>query len=145
MSSHLQRLGAFTRHVVPGLVLVGLGCTLPRALHGQSACREFDAEWLRRDVVEMVTAQDSGAVVSREMHGLPALRANAVRVVTDQAICAQAARVYYRHHIGPPARGGVTVVEAGDAYLVYGDSRAGEWSVLTVYNRNWEALASVLR
>lgn len=145
MSSHLQRVRAFTRRAMPGLVLVGLSCTLPRALHGQSACREFDAEWLKRDIVEMVTAPDSGSVVSREMHGLPALRANAVRVVTDQAICAQAARVYYRHHIGPPPRGGVTVLEAGDAYLVYGDNRAGEWTILMVYNRNWEALASVAR
>jgi hypothetical protein len=145
MSSRLQRVRAFTRRAMPGLVLVGLSCTLPRALHGQAACREFDAEWLKRDIVEMVTAPDSGSVVSREMHGLPALRASAVRVVTDQAICAQAARVYYRNHIGPPTRGGVTVLEAGDAYLVYGDSRAGEWRVLTVYNRNWEALASVLR
>jgi hypothetical protein len=79
------------------------------------------------------------------MYGLQVVEPEKVRIVTDDSVCARAARVYYRHHLGPLPGTGVAVVEVGEAYAVYGDARAGEWTILMIYNRAWEALASLAR
>jgi hypothetical protein len=67
---------------------------------------------------------------------------NAVEVVEvhDQAICERATRAYYRDRLGPYPADGVAVVRIGDSYGVYGSIRGGEWTLLVVYNLNFEPI-----
>lgn len=60
--------------------------------------------------------------------------------VTDEAICERAARIYYRHHLGPFPPVGIGVVRFGDRYGVLGTLHGGEWATLIVYNSRFEPI-----
>ncbi len=135
------------RSAVAIALLAGASLAAGSMAHGQRpvpACRTGDdAAGLRASLVEMMVGIDSESVATRAMYGVRHVPPARVRVVSDTALCRQAARAYYRHALGPPSARGVVVVEIGDAYAVYGDSRAGEWTILTIFNRAWQPRAHI--
>ena len=62
--------------------------------------------------------------------------------ISDQRVCEQATRAYYRHHLGPLPIDGVAVVRVGDRYAVYGERHGGEWTILEIYNLAFELITS---
>lgn len=86
---------------------------------------------------------DGGAVERERMYSLPPLPSDSVVRVTDERVCERAARTYYRHELGPIPAGGVVVVRVGNRYAVYGDLRAGEWTILSIYSDQFELISNI--
>jgi len=111
-----------------------------------SACGDglWGREALRFQLQLLMMSTDSSETANRRLHRLPLVSPDSIHIVTDERICERAARAYYRHRLGPRPLGGVTVAEVGDLYAVYGARRAGEWTLLDIYTRDFELIVSVM-
>lgn len=100
------------------------------------------SEWLRHRLEQLLDTSDPTHVRMRRDAFLPAVPADSIVPVHDAAICERAARVYYRHRLGPMPPGGVAVARIGNRYAVYGRERMGEWTLLVVYTSDFHPLAN---
>lgn len=70
---------------------------------------------------------------------------NAIRLVSQESVCARAATVYTAA-TRDSARGGqrrVTVVQAGDRFIItdpFTPQMGGEWAIQLIADRNWKVL-----
>jgi len=81
-------------------------------------------------MAKLVTASDSRSDLARQRYGLPLLPSAAVSLVTDEAICEQAAQAYAAHALAEPiAPVPVYVVRVGETrYYVWSpDVKGGEF------------------
>jgi hypothetical protein len=98
----------------------------------------------------LVTSTDPRLVQARDQDGIAAMPAASVRVVTDERVCAAAARAYAadmggRAPGGRPLSGRVYVVQVGRRYLVVDPAwRAGEYHSRLVMNERFEVLSRAL-
>ena len=91
-----------------------------------------------------MTSIDSSQTANRRIYRLPLVSPDSIRIITDERICERAARAYYRDRLGPRPLESVTVAQVGDLYAVYGAERAGEWTSLDIYTRDFELIVSVM-
>ena len=134
--------------------IVALGTAslaIPARLDAQrpSACRRPSSPSplrdLRADVERWVASDDSLEVTHRRNYQLPYLPPDSVIVVTDERICARAARAYNRHRVGPVPLDGVEVLRIGDIYVVYAPARGGShWTALAFYTRDFEFISGMM-
>jgi len=89
-----------------------------------------------------LAATDSAGVSSRHEYELPDISVDSVQSVSDERVCERAARAYYRYRLGPMPTNGVAVARVGNRYAVYGNRRAGEWTILAIYTLRFEELAN---
>lgn len=109
--------------------------------HQQNWCGTAEKqEWLKMRVTQIFPRRDS----LRAAAGYPRARSSEAPVrgveIRDQAICEKATRAYYRNELGPYPGDGVAVMRYGDEYAVYGDIHGGEWTILAIYNLNFEPI-----
>ena len=91
---------------------------------------------------EALGGADEHAGTSRRIFRLPDFPPDSVRQVLDEGVCERAARAYYRRRLGPMP-GGVEVARVADRYYVYGSNRAGEWTTLSIFTLQFEAIGHV--
>ena len=126
--------------ILPLLVSVALA-TAPIGSATPRWCSEPALAYWPLDAARNVLK--GNAIEREQMYHLPALPPDSAVVVTDERVCERAARTYYRHRLGPIPPGGVAVVRVGNRYLVYGDNRAGEWTILSIYSDRFELIANI--
>jgi hypothetical protein len=123
------------------LISLSLVSQSARGQSQQNWCGTADQmEWLKYRANDFVKKADSSrtSAEATKKHSGPEI--TQVIEIHDQAICERAARTYYRSRLGPYPADGVAVVRFGDKYGVYGDIRGGEWTLLEVYNLNFEPI-----
>ena len=134
--------------VVLLLSLCAASLALPTRLDAQqpSACRRpSPLANLRARVERWIASDDSLNVAFRRNYQLPHLPPDSVLVVTDERICARAARAYYRDTIGPLPLGGVEVLRVGHIYVIYAPARGfNHWSGLGFFTRDFEFISGIL-
>jgi len=94
-------------------------------------------------VRQALANMDSAGVRLRRDMRLPDVPPDSALFVSDERVCEQAARAYYRYRLGPMP-GGVEVARVADHYYVYGQNRAGEWTILTIFTLRFHDVASIL-
>lgn len=92
----------------------------------------------------IVTERGAEGDLARRRYAIPAAPPDSIVLVHDEAVCERAARAYYRHEIGPIPAGGVDVVRVLDRYIVSGAIRAGEWTIVTVYSRDFAPITNIM-
>jgi hypothetical protein len=117
-------------------------------VHAQraSACggaNEWHRSFLRQRLEALMVSDDSSTTAMRRLYRLPRVSPDSIVFVTDERTCERAAREYYRYHLGPRPLGGVDVARIGNMYAVYGAIRAGEWTILEIFTRDFELVASL--
>jgi hypothetical protein len=129
--------------VLPALLLV----FVVRPASAQPASRwcrnEGNESRMLSHLREALAGEEEHAATSRRIFRLPDVAPDSVRLVLDERVCERAARVYYRHRLGPMPGGGVEVARVADHYYVYGSNSAGEWTTLSVYTLQFENIANV--
>ena len=110
-----------------------------------SACGEgrWGRDALRFRLERLMFAIDSTETAHNRIFRLPVISPDSIRIVTDERICERAARLYYRDHLGPRPLESVAVAQVGDFYVVYGARRAGEWTLMDIYTRDFELIVTV--
>ena len=83
---------------------------------------------------------DSAGVRWRRRMLLPDVPPDSALLVSDERVCESAARAYYRYRLGPMP-GGVEVARVADHFYVYGQNRAGEWTILEVFTLQFHSVA----
>jgi hypothetical protein len=128
------------------LVMIAALVAAPIAVHAQASGVCSDAEkrqWLRFQIEPLMLSADSATTNLRRAFHLPLVHPDSIVYVDDERICERAARVYYADRLGPRPLRGVSVARIGDRWAVYGENRAGEWTILGIYTRDFELLASI--
>lgn len=115
-----------------------------RSIVGAWCADSAHVNMLVREVRDILDGIDSVAVLERSAYWLPVKPGGTVRAVTDESICERAVRAYYRHELGPGRRT-IMLVSAGGRYIAWGALRAGEWSIVTVFTRDFEVLSNIAR
>jgi hypothetical protein len=134
-----------TRIIVTALLT--LAALAPRTSESQRASVCGDAEkrdWLRSHIEPLMLSADSAASSERRQLHLPLVHPDSIIYVDDERICARAAKAYYRERLGPRPLRGVSVAKVGEMWVVYGEKRAGEWTILGVLNRDFVEVAGVM-
>ena len=148
----MHRSKTIWRAALAAGALIGAG---PPAAGAQAApaCRtgsDRAAAFLLGVGRHLVTSTDPHVVAVRDRDGIAAMPADSVRVVTEERICAAAARAYAadvggRAPDGRPLSGRVYVVQVGRRYLVVDPAwRAGEYHGRLVMNERFEVLSRAL-
>lgn len=126
------------------VLLTPLASALPLFAGAQSQRNwcgtEDQREVLKYRVREIAREDDSTAIANAVAEATMRPAPTRVEIIADQKICERATRAYYRHTLGPLRNDGVAVARFGDKYAVFGEIRAGEWTILTIYNLQFEKL-----
>jgi len=110
----------------------------------RAACGEREKrDWLRYNIQALMQSDDSSTSADRRLHHLPLVHPDSIVFVDDARICERAAKVYYRYRLGPRPPHGVAVARVGKLFVVYGDERAGEWTIMNIYTRDFQLVASL--
>jgi hypothetical protein len=118
---------------------------------GEPVAAQSPAHWCRNDasnswmmmhIRQALAYRDSAGVGARRRMLLPEVPPDSALFVSDERVCEQAARAYYRYRLGPMP-GGVEVARVADHYYVYGRNRAGEWTILTIFTLRFHDVASI--
>ena len=133
-------------NAVASFALGVLVAIAPASLHAQhaSACGDDDKRDLLRSRIEpLMVSDDSRSVEELRLFNLPRVHPDSIVYIDDERLCERAAKVYYRDRLGPRPLGGVSVARVGNRYVVYGDERAGEWTILNIYTLDFRLLSSI--
>ena len=128
------------------LVMIAALLAAPVTIHAQAAEVCGDAEQrqrLRFMIAPLMLSADSATTNLRRIFHLPLVHPDSIVYVDDERTCERAARVYYADRLGPRPHRGVSVARIGDRWAVYGEKRAGEWTILDIYTRDFEHLVSM--
>ena len=136
--------------MVVASVLVGvlLGAGAPLAADSSCRGRDRHAEFIPNVALHVVTSTDPNVVRSREETHIPVVPPDTIELVTDERVCAAAARAYAGYHPrAPPSAFSwpVYLVRVGRVYLVVGPGvKTGEWGTLVVLSDRFAVLSSWL-
>src|SRR5690606_9722408 len=134
------------------LILTGCAMAVPIPAFSQNydclPATSADAQLLRSYMVQLVTATDSSATLTREMYKLPAGTADDVDFVTDSATCNAAGVAYYSvvYTASPlPSSRALSVIKVGpNRYVVEDvDEHAGEFGITIVMDSSFSRLAII--
>ena len=123
--------------------LLGVTALNAHAQRGSPCGTSEKRNWLRFKLEPMMLSADSAAAEGRRSLRLPLVHPDSIVYIDDERICARAAKVYYRDRGGPMPLLGVSVARVGDRFLVYGENRAGEWTIMDVFNRDFEFIGAI--
>ena len=126
---------------VLAIATILLAATPARAQRASLCSDEEKRNWLRFKIEPLMLSADSATAAERRSFRLPLVHPDSIRYIDDERICARAAKVYYQHRPGPMPLRGVSVARVGDMWVVYGENRAGEWTIMDVYNRDFVLVA----
>jgi hypothetical protein len=141
-SEERRVMARFTSH----LVMIAALLAAPVTVHAHATGVCGDAEqrhWLRAKIQPLMLSADSATTNLRRQFYLPLVHPDSIVYVDDERICERVARVYYADRLGPLPLRGVSVARIGDRWAVLGENRAGEWTILEIYTRDFELLASL--
>jgi hypothetical protein len=97
------------------------------------------------DFKNIADAEGAEADMNRRLHDLPKVPRDSVVQIKDERVCERAARAYYRFHLGPTPPGGVFVLRIANRYVVYGATRAGEWTIVSIFSPQFEPIVNIAR
>lgn len=127
------------------LVVALLSALSGRPAAAQSRARwcgsNAQSSWMLMQLRQGLAGRDSARARWRQHMLLPDVPPDSAIVITDERVCETAARAYYRYRLGPMP-GGVEVARVADHYYVYGQNRAGEWTILEVFTLQFHSVAS---
>jgi hypothetical protein len=138
-----MRLGIFSsRIVLVPLLLAVTACAVAILAQRQVACgTNAQRETLHVMLNGMLRSDDSSARKIRDQLHVSQVHHDSVRYIADYGICHRASARYYRDVIGLRTIRTVSVARVRDRYIVYGDKRGGEWTVVEVYDLAFRLIA----